>query len=163
VSAGLKELRLWQEAVALAAEVVRAARVAARRDRPPLGERLVDAALAVPARVAEGYARRDPAEQRTSFRQARAALALLETLVAIARQAGMLEAAPAAALGARIATVGRILAGYLVYVDRQVGDAGPAADAGIVAEPGPRRSGSALAPAASPEPASQTKEIQDHI
>ena len=126
---GVKELKLWQEAVALAGEVVRAARGGARRETKVFTDRLIQSAVAVATHVAEGYAREEVAEERRLYQQARRALAELETHLAVARHAGVVPAAVLAQLSPRTAAVGRLLAGYLAFIDRQR-DAGGRRDPG---------------------------------
>lgn len=77
-------------------------------------------ALLVAEHVAEGYGRYGAGEQRQLYRTAKRHLLRLETSLAIARQAELLSATSHAQLTARIQTVGRLLSGFLVYLDRQV-------------------------------------------
>ena len=124
---GVKELKLWQEAVALAGEVLKAARAGARRETKVFTDRLIQSAVAVATHVAEGYAREEVVEERRLYQQARRALAELETHLAVARHAGVVPAAVLAQLSPRTATVGRLLACYLAFIDRQRGAEQPSA------------------------------------
>ena len=117
---GVRDLRVWQEAVALAADVVRLARQVNRRELRALIDDLLLAAVGTAAAIADGYAREDPAEQRHCYRAARRALSRLDTALAIARQAELCTATVHAQLSSRSTAVGRLLAGYLQYVDRQI-------------------------------------------
>lgn len=117
---GVRDLRVWQEAVALAADVVRLARQMHRRELRALVDDILLAALATAGAVADGYARESPAEQRRCYRAARRSLSRLDTALAIARQAELVPATLHAQLAARSAGVARLLAGYLLYVDRQI-------------------------------------------
>jgi four helix bundle protein len=119
MATGVKELKLWQEAVALAGEVVRVARTAARRETKSFTDRLIECAVAVATHVAEGYGGHEGGEERRLFQLARRSLAELETHLAVARHAGIIPAAVLAQLTPRTATVGRLLAGYLAFIDRQ--------------------------------------------
>lgn len=117
----LKDLKVWQEAVALGAEVIRGMRQTNRREIKAITERTMVTAVLMAEHVAEGYGRYAPGEQRQLYRAAKRELMRLETSLAIARQADLLSAAHHAQLAARIQSVGRLLSGFLVYLDRQVG------------------------------------------
>ena len=121
---GLRDLRVWQEAVALAAEVIRALRSTNRREIKSITEHTMMTAMAVAEHIAEGYGRYAPGEQRQLYRLAKRDLLRLETALAVARQAELLSVSHHAQLTTRIQTVGRLLSGFLVYLDRQLsGDA----------------------------------------
>ena len=120
MASGIRDLRVWQEAVALAGEVVRTLRPAARREVAPVVTRIMTTAFDAAAAIAEGYARHDPTEQRQRYAEARRCLVQLDSDLAVARQAELLGNAPHASLSDRIQVAQRILAGYLVYLDRQL-------------------------------------------
>ena len=120
MNTGLRDLKLWQESVALAGDAVRAAREASRRETRAATDEIVRVALGAAVAIADGYARERPAEQRTAFQEARRALATLETVLAVARHAEILRPATVAPLGARATAVGKLLAGYIMFVDRQI-------------------------------------------
>lgn len=122
MSSGLRELRVWQEAVALGGEVVRAARQGMRRETRVVSEALMTSALSVGTHIADGYARPTPAEQRDSYLSGKRALLRLETELAVARQAELIPAGSFADLTARSAAVARLLAGYVLFLDRQIAD-----------------------------------------
>lgn len=117
----LRDLRVWQEAVGLGAEVIRSLRHSNRREIKAVVEHTMLTAVATAEHVAEGYGRYAPGEQRQLYRQAKRHLLRLETSLAIARQAELVSATQYAELTARIQTVSRLLSGFLVYLDRQVG------------------------------------------
>jgi four helix bundle protein len=118
MSSGLRDLKVWQEAVALAGDVTRAVHACSRRETRQLTDRLLHVALDVAARIAEGYERPAQPERMQLYRQARAALAVLDTLLAVARHAGLLPAPALAPLSSRAAVVGRLLASYLTLAER---------------------------------------------
>jgi four helix bundle protein len=120
VTSGLRDLKLWQEAVALSGEAVRAAREATRRETRAATDEIVRAALAAAVAIADGYARESASDQRASLQEARRALAALETVLAVARHAGILPATTVAPLGVRATGVGKLLAGYAMFVERQL-------------------------------------------
>ena len=119
MSNGIRDLRLWQESVALGGEVARAIHGCSRRETRQLTDRILHTALDVAERVAEGY-ERPPSEQARCYRRARATLTVLETLLAIARQANLLPPAAHTQLATRIGTTSRLLTGYLTFVNRRV-------------------------------------------
>jgi four helix bundle protein len=119
---GLKDLRVWQEAVALGAEVIRALRQTNRREIKSITEHTMMTAVVLAEHIAEGYGRYAPGEQRQLYRAAKRDLLRLETSLAVARQADLVSAAHHAQLNARIQTVNRLLSGFLVYLDRQINE-----------------------------------------
>ena len=119
MTSGMKDLRVWQEAVALAAEVVRTVRQSTRRETKDFTDQMMRSATAVASSIAQGYACYAPEEQRLAYSDARRALLELETRVSIARQSGVLPAPAMTQLGGRLTTVSRLLAGYVAYLDRQ--------------------------------------------
>jgi four helix bundle protein len=118
---GLKDLRVWQEAVALGAEVIRALRATNRREIKSITEHTMLSSMTLAEHIAEGYGRYAPAEQRQLYRAAKRDLLKLETGLAIARQADLVSVTHHAQLVARMQTVNRLLSGFLVYLDRQLG------------------------------------------
>lgn len=121
---GLRDLRVWQEAVALGAEVIRALRSTNRREIKSITEHTMMTALVLAEHIAEGYGRYAPGEQRQLYRAAKRDLLRLETSLAVARQAELLSATSHAAINSRIQTVNRLLSGFLVYLDRQTSSEG---------------------------------------
>lgn len=118
MSAGVRDLKLWQEAVGLAADLTRTIHGCSRRETRQLTDRLLHVALDVPARIADGYERSDQDERIRLYRQARADLAVLDTLLAITRQAGLVTPTVQSQLAARCNVVARLLAGYLAAAER---------------------------------------------
>ena len=116
---GLRDLRVWQEAVALSAEVVRALKQANRPQIKGMIEHVMLTSVMIAEHIAEGYGRYAPGEQRQLYRAAKRHLLKLETSLAIARQADLISVTHHAELSARIQTVNRLLSGFLVYLDRQ--------------------------------------------
>ena len=115
-----KDLKVWQEAVALAGDVVKTMRTANRREIRALADQVMETALRIPADVADGYACPDAETQREHFRAARQSLGRLETQLAVVRQAGLITPSAAAQLGGRAQSTARLLHGYLMYVERQL-------------------------------------------
>jgi four helix bundle protein len=119
MSTGVKDLKVWQEAVALGGDVVRATRDVTRRETKSFTDPLMHSAVAVACFIAHGYASFAPTEQRLAYQDARRALLDLETRLTIARQAGIFQAPTIAQLTGRIIAVSRLLSGYVAYIDRQ--------------------------------------------
>lgn len=120
MAASIRDLKVWQEAVALAAEVVRAARQGARRETKVVTDQLMSTALNAATTIADGYGRYTAPEQRQLYRAAKRELLRLETQLAVVRQAEVISAQLHAELSARIQSVMRLLGGYLVYLERQL-------------------------------------------
>jgi four helix bundle protein len=125
MSSGIRELRVWQESVALAGDVIRALRQSVRRETKNLTDAVMATAVAVGAHIADGYAAHTPADQRESYQAARRALLRLETELAIARHADLIPAGPFTDLTTRSHQVARLLTGYLIYLDREISDHDP--------------------------------------
>lgn len=120
MATGVRDLKVWQEAVLLGGEVVKAMRQGTRREVKAFTDHAMQSAVGIAASIAEGYGHYTNVEQRTHFSQARRLLALVETEVAVARQAGLVTPAVQASIGVRINTVSRLLTGYLSYLERQI-------------------------------------------
>lgn len=158
MTTGVKDLKLWQEAVGLGGDVLRLARTTSRRETRAYSDELIRSALAIGISIAEGYGQYDTLEQRSAYRAARRDLGTLETQLAIGRQGGVIPAGALTPIATRQAAVGRLLSGYLAYVERQV-------DAERLAE-GARaigRSSSVIVSAVRPGPASSTHEPLDEV
>lgn len=120
MSSGLRELRVWQEAVTLGGDVIRAARQNARRETQSITDSVMSAALSVGVHIAEGYGHPELAHQRLAYLEAKLALLRLETILAIARHAELIPGGTLTELTLRAAHVTRLLVGYLVYLDREL-------------------------------------------
>ena len=103
----------------MAAEVVRLARKASRREIEIVTDLLMTSAIAVASEIAEGTAFHDPHAQHRHYQGARQSLLRLETELAVARQAGLFDEDAVAGLSRRAQGVARLLGGYLVYLERQ--------------------------------------------
>jgi four helix bundle protein len=120
MAANIRDLKVWQEAVALAAEIVKSGRQNARRETKVVTDHLMTTALSAASTIADGYGRYTAAEQRQLYRAAKRELLRLETQISIARQADLMSAQTYAELTSRIQGVSRLLGGYLVYLERQL-------------------------------------------
>ena len=135
MSSGVRELRVWQEAVALAGDVVRAVRQGIRRETKLVSDAPMATALTVATLIAEGYSRVTPAEQREAYQSARRAVLRLETELAVLKQADLLPNGSFSELTARGSQVSKLLGGYLAYLDRQIDDAARAPSRSIAPSP----------------------------
>ncbi len=115
----IRELRVWQEAVGTAGEIAKLARKT-RPESRPLADLLIRCSAEVALAIARGHAKDGAIAQRDGFRVARDAIASLETGLAIARHAELFPLAACADLGVRASHTSRLIAGYLVYLDRLV-------------------------------------------
>jgi four helix bundle protein len=122
MAAAIRDPKLWQEAVALAGEVIRALRPANRREIKSVIEHVMATAVAVATHITDGYSRYDAAEQHELYTAAKRELLRLETHLALARRAELLSAERDAELSTRAQSVARLLVGYLAYLDRQIAD-----------------------------------------
>ena len=125
MSSGVRELRVWQESVALAGDVIRAARSSIRRETKSVSDSLMITALSVGTHVADGYARHMVAEQRDSYLAAKRALLRLETELAVAKHAELIPAAAFGDLAARSNQVAKMLTGYIIYLERELENGKP--------------------------------------
>jgi four helix bundle protein len=123
MSSGVRELRVWQESVALAGDVIRAVRQGIRRETKLVSDAPMATSMIVATLIADGYARVTPVEQREAYQSARRAVLRLETELAILKQAELLPAGAFSELSTRGAQVSKLLGGYLAYLDRQIDDA----------------------------------------
>jgi four helix bundle protein len=122
MAAAIRDLKLWQEAVALAGDVIRFLRPANRREVHSVVEEVMATAVAVATHITDGYARYEAGEQHQLYTAAKRELLRLETQLALARRAELLSAASDAELATRAQSVARLLVGYLAYLDRQIND-----------------------------------------
>jgi four helix bundle protein len=122
MSSGLRELRVWQEAVSLAGDVIRSLRASARRETKAVSDGIMLTALSIGSHIADGFAHPSAVEQKESYLAAKRALFRLESELAVARHAELMPAGALSDLAARSSQVARLLTGYLVYLDRQIAE-----------------------------------------
>src|SRR5690242_3733328 len=113
MAGSIRDLKVWQEAVALAAETIKAGRHAARRETKVVTDQLMVSAVNAASTIADAYGRYTAPEQRLLYRGAKRELLRLETQLAIARQADLINAPTHAQLATRVQGVTRLLGGYL--------------------------------------------------
>jgi four helix bundle protein len=113
VGGDLRDLKVWQKALALAARVIRVS----RRFRGPgalvIADQLVRAAASIPANIAEGYGRGPGRDGARFFRIARGSAGELESHLHLARAGGWQSDEEAEALLASTREVRAMLSGLL--------------------------------------------------
>ncbi|MEO6567025.1 MAG: four helix bundle protein [Casimicrobiaceae bacterium] len=119
MTSGVRELRVWQESVSLAGDVIRALRQNVRRETKSVSDGVMATSLAIGTNIADGFGHYTVAEQRESYLAAKRALLRLETELAIARHADLIPAGAFTELTARASQVARLLSGYIAYLDRE--------------------------------------------
>jgi four helix bundle protein len=122
MSSGVRELRVWQESVSLAGDVIRAIRQNIRRETKSVSDAVMATSMSIGCNIADGFGRHTVAEQKEAYLEAKRALLRLETELAIARHAELIPAGAFTELTARSSQVARLLAGYIVYLDRQIAE-----------------------------------------
>lgn len=126
----LRDLKVWQEAVALAGDLVRALRDSTKSSpKNALSNSIIACATSIAEQVAVGHSHMTSNGQRTIYRSAKQDLLRLETLVAVARHADIIPASTQTIFGDHAMLMHRLLAGYLVYLDRQLAEDSPTKEA----------------------------------
>lgn len=120
MATSLRDLKVWQESVALAGDITRALRQSTRGETRALTDRMMLTAVGIAEQVADGHARYSTLEQREVYRAAKRDLLLVETQMAVARHADLIPASAQTNLLDHVQLLHRLLAGYLVYLDRQL-------------------------------------------
>lgn len=119
-TSSLRDLKVWQESVALAGDLTRALRQSTRRETKALTDRMMLTAVAIAEQIADGHSRYTSLEQREVYRSAKRDLLLVETQIAVARHADLIPASTQSIMLDHIQILHRLVAGYLVYLDRQL-------------------------------------------
>ena len=102
MASGVKDLKVWQEAVTLGGDVVRAVRDSTRRETKAFTDWLMLTACTAAASIAAAHARRSASDERECYLRSRRALLELETGLTIARQAGIITSAMHSQLVSRV-------------------------------------------------------------
>jgi four helix bundle protein len=119
MAAHARELKIWQEAVSLGGEVIRAARRATRRETKAFTDALMLTASDAASAISEAHAHSSSAGERDCYARAKRALITLETQLAIARNGGVITPADHAQLAGRVAALSQRVSNYLSYAERQ--------------------------------------------
>ena len=86
-TSSLRELKVWQESVALAGDLTRSLRQSTRRETKALTDLLMLTAVGLAEQIADGHSRYTSEEQRDIYRSAKRDLLRVETQIAVARHA----------------------------------------------------------------------------
>jgi four helix bundle protein len=113
-----RETKVWQEAIGLAADVIRVVRTATRRETKAFTDALMLASTAAASAIAEAPTRPNPSEERECYVRARRSLVAVETQLAIARVSGIIPASVHAQLAARVASLSQRVSNQLNHVER---------------------------------------------
>lgn len=113
-----RETKVWQEAIGLAADVIRVVRGATRRETKAFTDALMLSATAVASAIAEAPTRPTPSEERECYARAKRSLVVVDTQLAIARNSGIIPASVHAQLTARVATLSHRVSTHLNFADR---------------------------------------------
>ena len=114
-----RETKTWQEAIGLAADVIRVVRRTTRRETKAFTDALMLASSAAASAIAEAPTRPNPAEERECYARARRSLVTVETQLALARMSGIIPASVHAQLAARVASLSQRVSNSLNHVERQ--------------------------------------------
>jgi four helix bundle protein len=112
-----RDTKVWQEAIGLAADVIRVVRRTTRRETKAFTDALMLAASAAASAIAEAPSRPTSGEERECYTRARRALVTVETQLAIARVSGIIPASVHAQLASRVASLSQRVSNYLNHVE----------------------------------------------
>ena len=116
---GFRDLRIWQEATSLTAEIIQALDATNRNKFAALNEHIVLTAIGLAERIAEAYMASAPTEQRSLYQAARSSTARLETDLVVLQRAGLISEQQYGVMSSQLQTVKRLLVSFLVYFDAQ--------------------------------------------
>jgi four helix bundle protein len=111
--ASYRDLRVWQEAMALAEDVFRLAARMPRIEGFGLADQMRRSAISIPANIAEGYGRESTGSYVQFLKVARGSLKELETHVLLAQRVGIVDGEKAQPLLSRSENVGKMLNGLI--------------------------------------------------
>jgi four helix bundle protein len=112
-----KDLRAWQEAMALAEVTYRLVAILPNSERYELSAQMRRAAVSIPSNIAEGYARESKGAYLQFLRIARGSLRELETQFLLSVRLELLDASTAEPALSQCDQVGRLLHGLIRSVD----------------------------------------------
>jgi four helix bundle protein len=118
---GYRDLRAWQQAMALVTEIYRITRAFPKEELYGLVSQIRRAAVSIPSNLAEGHGRNSRNEFRQFIGQARGSLSEVETQLEISRNLGYVKADVADALMAQADAVGKMLTGLRSWSEKAAG------------------------------------------
>jgi four helix bundle protein len=118
---GYRDLRAWQQAMALVTEVYRITRAFPKEELYGLASQMRRAAVSIPSNLAEGHGRNSRNEFRQYIGQARGSLSELETQLEIARNLEYLNDDAAGSLMKQADAIGKMLTGLRSWSEKAAG------------------------------------------
>jgi four helix bundle protein len=118
---GYRDLRAWQQAMALVTEIYRITRAFPKEELYGLVSEIRRAAVSSPSNLAEGHGRNSRNEFRQFIGQARGSLSEVETQLEISKNLGYVKANTADALMAQADAVGKMLTGLRSWSEKAAG------------------------------------------
>lgn len=115
-----RKIVAWQKADDLVVEVYHATRFFPREERYGLTAQIREAAVSVAGNIAEGSGRRTLKDFRSFLYNAQGSLSEVEYYLHLAHRLGYLDDANYTRLEEQRAEVGRVLAGFIASIDRQI-------------------------------------------
>jgi|SRR5271165_4542042 len=112
---GYRDLRAWQQAMALVTDVYRVTRMFPKEELYGLTSQVRRAAVSIPSKFAEGHGRNSRNEFRQYIGQARGSLSELETQLEIAKNLGYPKDQAADTLMKQADAVGKMLTGLRAW------------------------------------------------
>ncbi len=109
MSASYRDLRVWQQGMALVLAIYKHTRAFPKEELYGLTSQMRRAAVSIPSNIAEGKGRSSDRDRRLFFCHARASLLELETQISIARDLQFLPGPEAAELIESSGQLGRML------------------------------------------------------
>ncbi|MCV0398076.1 MAG: four helix bundle protein [Rhizobiaceae bacterium] len=113
-----RDLRVWKEAMELAAECYKLSRALPREEAFGLTAQIRRASASVPANIAEGYGRESSGSYVQFLRNAQGSLKELETHLLLAEKVELLGGTGLEPILARADAVGRMLRGLIRSIQR---------------------------------------------
>jgi four helix bundle protein len=118
---GYRDLRAWQQAMALVTKIYRITRAFPKEELYGLVSQIRRAAVSIPSNLAEGHGRNSRNEFRQFIGQARGSLSEVETQLEISKNLGYVKADVADALMAQADAVGKMLTGLRSWTEKAAG------------------------------------------
>ncbi len=118
---GYRDLRAWQQAMAMVTEIYRITRAFPKEELYGLVSQIRRAAVSIPSNLAEGHGRNSRNEFRQFIGQARGSLSEVETQLEISKNLGYVKADVADALMAQADAVGKMLTGLRSWSEKAAG------------------------------------------
>ncbi len=115
-----RDLRVWQDAMKLTAEIYKATVSFPRHEMYGLGQQIRRAAVSIPSNIAEGKGHKSNKEFCHFLFHARGSLLEVETQLMIAQELGYLPSEDGRRLAALAEKVGRALSGLINSLEQSV-------------------------------------------